>query len=92
LVVVDRDHVKELSDAPENVFSFSLSASQFLQRKYTMGDDTVRNYSVGVVKEKLSRNIPALMDDIVDEVQAGLENQIPLTDGTSPTTPSVCGA
>lgn len=49
-----------------------------------MQDDTIWNYSVGVIKEKLSRNIPALMDDILDEIQAAIADQIPMTDGTSP--------
>jgi len=49
-----------------------------------MQDNTIWNYSVGVIKEKLTRNIPALMDDIVDEVQAAIADQIPMTDGTCP--------
>ena len=48
-----------------------------------MQDPVIRTYAVDVVKEKLSRNIPTLMDDIVDEVQCGIADQIPLTDGTS---------
>ena len=80
-MVVDRDHIKELSDAPEKVLSFRVSAAQFLQKKYTMDDPETSPYVVNVVKEKLSRNIPALMDGVLDEVQCAMADEIPLTDG-----------
>lgn len=82
-MVVDRDHIKELFDAPEDVLSFSHSAANFLQRKYTMDDPLIRSFVIDVIKEKLSRNIPVLMDAIIDEVQCAMADQFPLTDGNS---------
>jgi hypothetical protein len=42
----------------------------------------VDHYHALVVKAQLSRHIPAMMDDIVDEVGAAFEDEIIATDRT----------
>jgi hypothetical protein len=70
-------------EAPETELSFVTPASDQLELTYTFNSHmAVDHYHALVVKAQLSRHIPALMDDIVDEVGAAFEDEIIMTDGT----------
>lgn len=70
-------------DAPETELSFVTPVSDTLELAYTFNSHmAVDHYHALVVKAQLSRHIPAMMDDIVDEVGAAFEDEIIATDRT----------
>jgi hypothetical protein len=83
-VCTPRKHLKELLLAPEQSLSFVDLLTHNLQIKYTFHESIVRDhFHVPIVKAELTKNIPALMPDIVDELTSALTTEIPPTDGTS---------
>jgi hypothetical protein len=78
----DRDCLKETFDAEEEDMSFSHRLNEFLQLGYTFNQSTLTNhYHVVVVQQNLSRNIGALMTEIVDEAQTAMDDEISVTEG-----------
>lgn len=70
-MVIDKTHLKELFDAPEQQVSFISNASRSLQIKYTLNKEMeYDHYHAVVTKMQLSRHIPELMPAIVDELVA----------------------
>jgi hypothetical protein len=62
--------------------SFGTRLNEFLELGYTFNWNTVMDhYHVGVVRLNLSRRIGALMTEIVDEVEAAMDDEIIITDG-----------
>jgi hypothetical protein len=83
-VVVDRESLKELFSASEDTLSFTDPVSESLQLRYTFQESiAVNHYHVIVTRTELSRHIPELMPDIVDELGAAFEDEISVTNGTS---------
>jgi len=81
-VVVPREHLKEMFSAPEDQLSFSTPIVDGLAIPYTFQNSVAYNqYHALVVKAELTRHLPELMPDIVDELEAAISDQIPLTDG-----------
>jgi len=82
-VVVPRQHLKEMFSAPEDKLSLRVHSAESLALPYTfqrsVGED---DYHTTVVRTELSRHIPELMPEIVDELEAAITDEIPLTDGT----------
>lgn len=69
-VVVDRGHLKELLNAPENTLSFHQLAVKVVESRYTFSESIAKDaYHVSVVREKSARNLPMMIPDIIDEVQ-----------------------
>lgn len=68
--------------APESTLSIRAATKEVLQAKYTLSP----NYGVdlfhpSVVRKKLTRQTPKLLEEILDELEAVLTEIIPLTDG-----------
>lgn len=82
-VVVPRQHLKEMFSAPEDLLSFTTPVVESLAAQYTFQKSVAYNqYHALVVKAELTRHIPQLMPDIVEELEEAISDQIPLTDGT----------
>ncbi|CDO73437.1 hypothetical protein BN946_scf185013.g72 [Trametes cinnabarina] len=51
---------------------------QLLQPNYTLGNDILENtYHVDVIREKLTRGIPAILPDVIDELTTAVHEYIP---------------
>lgn len=82
-VIVPRDVLKEIFDAPEDTLSFHGSSREQLQLKHTMGRSLVdNNYHVAVIKAELTRHISVKMPDIVDELNAAFKDELSVGHGT----------
>ena len=67
--MVDKDHLKELCDAPEDKLSLVRSASRSIQMGLMFNNESaVDHYHAVVIKMQLTRHIPELMPSIVDEL------------------------
>lgn len=81
-IIVGPDHVKELLDAPESVFSMRKSAADAIEAQYTFGGNVVTNtYHDAVIRTKLNRNVPELFPEIMDELKAAFEDEFVIIDG-----------
>lgn len=75
-MIINREHVKELVDAPEEVLSSHESQAQLLQARYTLSESIVNNpYHVLVLRTNLSRHLVNLVPIIVDEFHAAFEDE-----------------
>jgi hypothetical protein len=78
-VVVPRKHLKELYSAPEEHISFATAITESLQLEHTFQKNiAVNHYHTIVVKAELTRHISEKMSDIVDELGAAMEDEIPI--------------
>jgi hypothetical protein len=78
-VVVPHKHLKELYSAPEEHLSFTKPVAESLELEYTFKKNiAVNQYHAIVVKTELTRHIPEKMEDIVDELGAAMEDEIPI--------------
>ena len=83
-VVVPRQHLKEMFSAPEDQLSLKVHSAESLALPYTFQRSVAEDdYHTTVVRTELSRRIPELMPEIVDELGAAISDEIPLTDGTA---------
>ena len=81
-MVVARKYLKELFSAPESELSFTTPVAESLELRYTFQESIAMNqYHALIVKTELTRNIPALMPDVVDELGTAMEDGIPCTKG-----------
>lgn len=81
-VIVDRQHVKELLSAPDNVLSFTASAVRALQTEYTMAPDWATDiFHTPIVRTQLTQQIPKLTDKLVEELEIGFRESIPSVHG-----------
>jgi hypothetical protein len=81
-VVVDREHVKELVDAPETEISFHHINEENLQLHYTFGKSLSRDYNhAHLIRTKLTRKIADLIPDIVDELGEAFGKEFKVRDG-----------
>lgn len=82
-IVASRGHLKQLFAAPEKDLSLAHSIGDRMQIRYTFDKSiTLNQYHVPVVRTELTRNIPKMMSEIVDEVGLALDDAIPPTNGT----------
>ena len=82
-ILVDRDHLKELVNASETHLSFIKTSNDSIESPYTFSETFAQNhYHITVTRRHLTRRLPDLMSDIVDEVGASLDDLIPLSEGT----------
>ena len=70
--------------------AFSLtphSAAQSLQMKHTLGRDTIDDpYHIGIIRDKLTRGLPAVFPALADELMRAVSDHIPATDDGAPDT------
>ena len=82
-MVVPRQHLKEMFSAPEDKLSLKVHTAESLAIAYTFQKSVEDDYHTAVVRTELSRRIPELMPEIVDELEGAIADEIPLTDGTA---------
>lgn len=92
-ILVDRDHLKELVNTSETYLSFIKTSNDSIESPYTFSETFAQNhYHITVTRRHLTRRIPDLMPEIVDEVGAALDDVIPTTEGAAlqpPTIPQI---
>ncbi|KAJ8475002.1 hypothetical protein ONZ51_g6824 [Trametes cubensis] len=73
--------VEDVAKRPDTELSFHQAAGEFVQTKYTVGHEAHRDpYHVNIVREKLTRNLPAILPDMMDELTAAVQEHIPAND------------
>ncbi|KAI0654468.1 cytochrome P450 [Cubamyces menziesii] len=80
--------IDELKRRPDDELSFSegadelAEAEQTLQTIYTMGADVHYDpYHIPLVRDKLTRNLPVIVPDVIDEVTVAFQEYIPGNNG-----------
>jgi len=76
LVVVDRDHIKELFSAPDSDLNFLEAKLEHLDLRYTFKLDVHDDWHIDMIRNQLTQKIPELMPQIVDELTAGFEDEL----------------
>jgi hypothetical protein len=83
-VMVGRDSLKELADAPEDTLSFEEYASKIIQSRYTFNENIATNhYHAVVIRSTISPKIGILMPDIVDEMSAAFDDELRVGNGVA---------
>ncbi|KAI0640041.1 cytochrome P450 [Trametes polyzona] len=78
VVVSGPKMVDELRRRPDDELSFTESVADSMQIRYTLGPDTEDDpYHVDIIKEKLTRSVPAILPDVIDELNAAVPQHIP---------------
>ncbi|KAI0828877.1 cytochrome P450 [Trametes gibbosa] len=83
LVVSGPKMIDELRRRPDHELSFLENVADSMQIRYTLGPDTEDDpYHVDLIKEKLTRSVPAILPDVIDELTLAVPQHIPAkTDG-----------
>jgi hypothetical protein len=82
LVIVDRDHLKELYRATDEELSFAQATRQALQTDYTLHPEVPQiRFHIKAVKEVMSRQVPNSMTDIVEEIQLAFDDEMDVGEG-----------
>src|SRR5438045_2661172 len=84
-LVVDRGHLKEFCDIPENTLSFVKAVDDIFVMRYIFNWDIATDfYHAAVGRAQLSRHLLQLMPAIVDELEAAFNDELmTVGDGTS---------
>ncbi|KAH9895701.1 cytochrome P450 [Cubamyces lactineus] len=70
--------IEDVGKRPDHELSFHEAAGEFVQTKYTVGHEAHHDpYHVNVVREKLTRNLSAILPEIMDELTAAVHENIP---------------
>ncbi|KAI0778804.1 cytochrome P450 [Trametes elegans] len=73
--------VEEVRLAPDEVLSFSESVEQVMQIKASFSREFIDDqYHNGIVTDKLTRSLPAILPDVVDELHLAVPQHIPATE------------
>jgi hypothetical protein len=81
-VVVNKESVGELFAAGEDELSFATQVADALEIRHTFAENVHRDhYHAVVVRMQLSRHIPRLMGDIVDELGVAMDEAIHVGEG-----------
>jgi len=76
LVVVDRAHLKEYYNAPNETFSFSEALTAQIDIRYTLPAANLHQYHIDVVRNQLTQNLASLTPYIAEEIKATLSDQL----------------
>lgn len=74
-VIIDRDCVKELFTAGETEMNFLKAAIQDTDFRHTFSADIFDMAHTRAIRSNLNANLPALMIDIMDEVNVGVGHE-----------------
>ncbi|KAJ3011693.1 hypothetical protein NUW54_g2086 [Trametes sanguinea] len=78
LIVSGPKMVEELRRRPDEELSFAEGVEDSMQIRYTFGPETDADpYHVDIIKEKLTRSVPAILPDVVDELTLAVPEHIP---------------
>ncbi|KAI0654307.1 cytochrome P450 [Cubamyces menziesii] len=73
--------VEDVRKRPDEELSFHEAAAEFIQIKYTVGHEAHHDpYHIDIVREKLTRNLPAVLPEIMDELTVAMHEYIPAKD------------
>ncbi|RPD64678.1 cytochrome P450 [Lentinus tigrinus ALCF2SS1-7] len=73
--------IDELRRRPDEDVSFLAGVEETIQAKYTLGEDAFADpYHVDIIKEKLTRTLPAVLPEVVDELRLAVQEYIPAKD------------
>ena len=83
-VIVDREHLKDLMHAPENILSFGSATRELVQTDYIAYPGLAFDmFHRPVTQKQLTQHIPKLIEDIVEELDNAFLEHLPPTDGKS---------
>ncbi|KAJ3876069.1 cytochrome P450 [Lentinula edodes] len=77
VLAMEKDHVRELCNAPEDVLSMEAAAEELLQLRHTIGplfSDEL--YHIPVIRTKLNLNLEEIFPPLVDEIHAAFSDII----------------
>ncbi|KAI0640730.1 cytochrome P450 [Trametes meyenii] len=70
--------VDDLRRRPDEELSFRVAAAETIQTKHTVGPGPTEDpYHVDIIREKLTRALPAVLPDVIDELQLAVGDHIP---------------
>ncbi|KAI0673763.1 cytochrome P450 [Trametes maxima] len=70
--------VDELRRRPDDELSFMEGVADSIQLKHTLNPDIEGDpYHVDIIKEKLTRSVPAILPDVIDELNLAVPQHIP---------------
>jgi hypothetical protein len=82
IVVVDRDHIKEVYTARDDELSHLAALTDILQQDYILHPEVTQiRYQLKVTKSMMTRQIPNAMPDVLDEMQAAFDDEMVVTEG-----------
>ncbi|CDO73010.1 hypothetical protein BN946_scf185007.g64 [Trametes cinnabarina] len=78
LIVSGPKMVEELRRRPDEELSFAEGVEDSMQIRHTFGPETDEDpYHVDIIREKLTRSIPAILPDVIDELNLAVPERIP---------------
>jgi hypothetical protein len=81
-VVVDRPHLDELLNAPNETLSFHHAFADAMELKHIFNPGMATDaYHVPIVRTKLTQSINSTMDACVDEMKAAFDDVMQVTNG-----------
>jgi len=85
MIVIDRDHAKELFDAPEDHISFSESFNEGFGLHYLFHGDPRDDYHIRIIRNQLTRKMSSFTSALVDELNEAFaaEFEQDMTAGTN---------
>jgi hypothetical protein len=76
LIVVDRDHLRELFEAPDSSLNFFEAALEDLDFRYTFQGNSYNLYHVPVIRNQLTRGISTFMPAMAEEIKCAFGDDI----------------
>ncbi|KAM5535874.1 hypothetical protein V8D89_010492 [Ganoderma adspersum] len=81
VVVSGSEMLDELRRRPDDEMSFLEGAEETIQMRYTVGPELIDDpYHVDIIREKLTRTLPLIMPDVVDELELAVPHYIKADD------------
>ncbi|OSD03318.1 cytochrome P450 [Trametes coccinea BRFM310] len=78
LIVSGPKMVDELRRRPDEELSFAEGVEDSMQIRHTFGPETDEDpYHVDIIREKLTRSVPAILPDVIDELTLAVPEHIP---------------
>ncbi|KAM5535873.1 hypothetical protein V8D89_010491 [Ganoderma adspersum] len=85
VVVSGQKLVDELWRAPDTKLSTPAAIQDTVQIGYTLGPEIFHDpFETAIIREKLTRALPVLMPDVVDEIKLAVSDYIPCNDEWAP--------
>lgn len=75
-MVVDRAHLKEFYNAPNETFSFRDALNAQIDIRYTLPAANLNQYHIDVVRNQLTQNLANLTPYIAEEIKATLSDEL----------------
>ncbi|RDX42959.1 cytochrome P450 [Lentinus brumalis] len=81
VVVSGPKMIDELRRRPDEELSFLEGIEDTIQLKYTIGPEALTDgYHIDIIKEKLTRTLPAVLPNVIDELRLAVQEYIPAKD------------